>query len=68
MSNRDVRDLTLFNFDLQRCNCPAARCPSAAHAVSGGSGVFNGRSALIKDLLDVVIFTEQIRTLEHILH
>jgi hypothetical protein len=58
VSNRDVRDLTLFNFDLQRRNCPAARYPSAAHAVSRISGMFNGRSDLIKDLLDVITFTK----------
>ena len=36
-------------------------------SVSRGSGIFNGRSDLIKDLLDVVIITKQIRTMKHIL-
>jgi hypothetical protein len=55
--------IILFNVDLKRRICPSTRCPSAANTISRDGGIFNGVSYLINDLLDVDIFTKQIRTL-----
>ena len=49
---------TLFDVDLKRRDCP-----SAANTISRDVGIFNGGSDLNNDLLDVDIFTKQIRTL-----
>ena len=53
----------LFNIDIKHRTYPSTRCPSVANTISSNSGTFNGGSDLIKDLLDVEIFTKQIRTL-----
>jgi hypothetical protein len=47
---------------------PLDALPQLMPSVEVASGIFNGKSDLIKDLLDVVIFTKQIRTVKHILH
>jgi len=51
----DLRDYTSFNVGLKCCNCPSARCTSAAHAIHKDTGIFN-RSILMNDMLDVHIF------------
>jgi hypothetical protein len=51
VQNRNVRDFKLFLVDLNRRNCPSARCTSAANAISRHTCIFNGRSVLINDLL-----------------
>ena len=55
--------ITLFNVNLKRRNCPSTRCPSAANTISRDGRIFNGVSDLINDLLDVDIFTKQIKIL-----
>lgn len=55
----DLRDFTLFNVDLICCNCPSARCTSAANALHKDTGIFN-RSILINDKLDVDIFLSKL--------
>jgi hypothetical protein len=55
--------ITLFNVYHKRRNCPSTRRPSAANTISRDGGTFNGGSDLINDLLDLDIFTKQIRTL-----
>jgi len=54
-STWDLRGFTLFNVDLKCCNCPSARCTSAANAIYKDTGIFN-RSILMNDMLDVDIF------------
>jgi len=44
-------DFTLFNIDSKRRICPSTRRTSMANVVSKDSGIFNGRSVLINDLL-----------------
>jgi len=51
----DLRYYTSFNVDLKCCNCPSARCTSAAHAIHKDTGIFNG-SILMNDMLNVDIF------------
>jgi hypothetical protein len=40
-----------FNIDSKRRICPSTRRPLVANAVSKDSGIFNGRSISINDLL-----------------
>jgi hypothetical protein len=47
MPNRNLRDLSLFNFDFKRRNYPSARCASAANAIDSETDTFNGRRALV---------------------
>jgi hypothetical protein len=49
--NRNFRDFKLFHVNLNRRNCPSARCTSAANAISSDTCILNGRSVLISDLL-----------------
>jgi hypothetical protein len=49
--NRNFGDIKLFHVDLNRRNCPSARCASAANAISRNTCICNGRSVLINDLL-----------------
>jgi hypothetical protein len=56
--NRYFRDLNLFYIDFTPRNSPSARCDSAANAIRRDSGIFNGRPALIKDLIDIDTFTK----------
>jgi len=51
--------INLLNVDLRRRNCP-----SAANTISTYVGILNGGSDLINDLLDLDIFTKQIRNLK----
>jgi hypothetical protein len=51
LPNRNFRDFKLFHVNLNRRNCPSAKCASAANAISRDNCMFNGRSVLINDLL-----------------
>ena len=52
----------MFHTDVKRRDCPD-RCPSVANAISRGSGIFRGRSILFNDLLNLILFSKYIRTL-----
>jgi hypothetical protein len=49
--NRNLRVFKSFYFYLNRCNCPSARCTSAANAICRDSCIFNCRSVTINVLL-----------------
>jgi hypothetical protein len=49
--NRNFWDFKLFHVNLNRRNCPSARCASATNAISRDTCIFSGRSVLINDLL-----------------
>jgi hypothetical protein len=48
---KNFRYFNLFHVDLNRHNCPSARCALAATAISRDTCILNGRSVLINDLL-----------------
>jgi hypothetical protein len=44
-----VRDLSLFNVDLKRQNCPSARYVLAVNEIDFDTEIFNGLSVLVND-------------------
>jgi len=56
--NWKFRGFALFNVNFKRGNCPSARNASAANAFSRDIGIFNGRPALINDLLNQVFLVK----------
>jgi len=53
VSNQNLRNFTVFNFDLKSINRPRARRSSAVDIISKHSGILYGRA--VSDLLNVQV-------------